>query len=271
LIVIIIALFLLFSNPLSTFSNKSALLSNDMAFAESASFGGRGISPSVSQDFAPEVEERIITKTASLSTEIERGDFHESEAKLKAIIESSDSFILNQNVNKHGTKKNSYFSGSYQIKVEVSKYDSIVSQLKEIGEVQSFNENVLDITGGHTNLQIELDTEKARLKRFNVMLNEAKEISDKIELNDRTFNQERRVKFLEDSLENVDQRVQYSTLHLSITEKQSEYANIVFVKFSEITRTFVNNLNSLIKLFFSLIPWVIAITIIYYAYRRFKK
>ena len=103
------------------------------------------------------------------------------------------------------------------------------------------------------------------------MLNEAKEISDKIELNDRTFNQERRVKFLEDSLENVDQRVQYSTLHLSITEKQSEYANIVFVKFSEITRTFVNNLNSLIKLFFSLIPWIITITIIYYAYRRFKK
>src|SRR3989344_659944 len=36
--------------------------------------------------FAPEVEDRKITKTASLSTEVERGTFKDAENKLKSIV-----------------------------------------------------------------------------------------------------------------------------------------------------------------------------------------
>lgn len=228
-----------------------------------------GMYPEVS--FAPEIEERIITKTASISTEVERGTFKESESKLKNIIRSSDSFLLNENVNEYERDRKSYYQGNYQIKVDVKKYDSVVSQLKSIGEINSFNEDQSDITRRYTNKQIELETEKERLVRFKEMYAKAERMEDKIELNDRIFNQERTIKYLEESMKNLDQRVDYSTIHFSMTEKRSEYANVIFVKFSELIKNFVNSLNSLINWIFVLIPWIIAGLIILFAVRSFRK
>ena len=111
----------------------------EMAMAE------RGIFPSA--DFAPEVEERVILKNAYLSTEVERGTFQDAEVRLKEITSSSDSLILNENVRKHGTDRKVYYSGTYRIKVPSDKYSSVVSQLKEIGEVESFSESADDVTG----------------------------------------------------------------------------------------------------------------------------
>ena len=218
--------------------------------------------PSPSQDFAPAVEERIITKTVSMSNEVKRGEFYESESKLKSIIKSSESYILNENVNNYGTGRNIYRQGSYNIKIDTKKYDSVIQQLKVIGEVNSYNENALDITGEYTDTKIEIEAEKAKLKRYQAMYDEATQISDKLTLTDRIFDQERRIKYMEDSLKNMDQRVDYSTIYLTITEKKSAYSNVLFVKFSELVSSFVRSLNNLIKIVVVLLPWVIILWII---------
>ena len=246
-----------------------AIESADMGYAEGIA-ASRSYYPS-GGDFAPEVETRKIIKTASLSTQVDRGEFQSSETKLKNIITSSDSFILNENVYKSGTDRRSYYRGSYQLRVEVDKYDSVVSQLKEIGEVQTFSENANDVTGRYVSLEDQLQLEKERLQRYKDMLEDAEDINDKINLNDRIFNQERTIKYLEDAIKNIDQRIDYTTISFSMTEKQSEYANVVVVKFSELWRAFVNSFNNLTKLFFVLIPWVIAaigIKLIWTAYKR---
>ncbi len=222
-------------------------------------------------DFAPEIEERVVIKTANLATELERGTFQDSEVKLKAIISSSDSYLLNENVRKYGTKRKAYYHGSYQLKVDTTKYAAVISQLKEIGELQSFSENQEDVTGKYTDLQIELDIEKSRLERYHEMYAEAKEVEDKIELNDRIFNQERRIKYLEDRIENIDKRVEYSTVYFTMTEKRSDYVNVVFVKFSELVKNMVNSFNSLLSLLFVIVPWLVAIGIGAGIYRLVKK
>ena len=51
------------------------------------------------------------------------------------------------------------------------------------------------------------------------MLTEATAVSDKIELSDRIFNQERTIKYFEDQLKNAGTRVEYSTLYVTLTEK----------------------------------------------------
>ena len=222
-------------------------------------------------DFAPEVKDRKITKTTTMSTEVDRGTFKDSESKLKSIVSSSESFMLNENVNKYGTKIKSYYQGSYQIKVASNKYNSVIMHLKEIGEVQSFNENTLDITGQYTNTNIEIEAEKSRLERYKAMYSEAKEIKDKIELNDRIFEQERRIRYLEDSLKNIDQKIDYSTLYFSMNEKRSDYMNVAFVKFSELVSNLVSSTNGLFKLAVVLIPWVIALFVIKLFWGIFKR
>lgn len=227
--------------------------------------------PPPSGDFAPEIEDRKIVKTTRLSTEVKRNTFIDWGNKLKNIISSSESYILNENMNKYGTGRKSYYSGSYQIKVSVDEYDSVISQLKEIGEINSFSENTQDITGTHANLEIQLKAEKERLERYNKMFEEAKAIEEKIELSDRIFNQERTIKSLENSLESIEKRVTYSTVYFTMTEKRSEYYNIVFVKVSELIKNLVGSFNNLIILVFIIIPWIIAIIITRFLWKLLKK
>ncbi len=222
-------------------------------------------------DFAPDVQERKITKTSSINTEVNRGKFHETESRLKAIIDSSDSYLLNQNVNKRDSGLKESFYGSYSIKVDTAKYDSIVQQLKEIGDVTYFNENANDITGTYTNIEIELEAEKERLTRYRQMYNEAEKIEDKIDLNDRIFDQERRVKYLEDSLKNMDNRVEYTSIHFSISEKQSSYANVILVKFSELIKALIDSLNFVLKLLFVLVPPAVLLVLIILGVKLVKR
>lgn len=222
-------------------------------------------------DFAPEVEERVIVKTASLSTKVERGTFSANEATLKSIITASDSFLLNEDVSKVGVGRKQYYRGYYQIKVETSKYGSVIEQLKAIGEVQSFNEDSRDVTGSYIDLQDRLELEKKRLGRYKQMYDEAKDISDRIELNDRIFNQERTIKYLEDSIANIDKRVDYSQVSFTVTEKRSEYSNIVFLKLSDLAKGIVNSVKALIILIVYVLPWIVAIWIIALIVKLFKK
>lgn len=238
-------------------------------------YGGVGESlnyyPESDSGFVPEVEERKVVKSSSLSSEVERGEFGEAEERLKNIVSSSGAYLLSERVNKDGEGWGGYFSGYYSLKVESSKYETTVAQLKEIGEVQSFNENMADVTGRYDDVEIELGVERTRLVRYLEMYGEAEDVGDKIDLNDRIFDQERRVKYLEDSLARIDERVEYSSISFSMVEERCEWADIVFVKLSDLVRGFVGSLNSLLSFIFSVVPWVLAGFVGWFFWKRFRK
>jgi len=221
------------------------------------------ISSPSSSNFAPEITERKITKAASVSSEVEKGGFQSAAATLKSIAASTGTFILNENVNSYESGKKTYYAGSYQLKIPTNNYDSAISQLKQIGTLKQFNENAQDITGTFSNLEIEITTEKARLARYEAMYSEAKEIDDKINLNDRIYSEQRTIKYLEDRLANAGQRVDYSTVSVSISEKRSDFINIAIVKLSTLLETLVGSFNALIVMLVAVLPWVVAGAIIW--------
>ena len=151
------------------------------------------------------------------------------------------------------------------------KYDALLSSLRGMGEVTYFNENADDVTGTVTDLKVELDAEKERLSRYKQMLAEATLTADKIELSDRIFNQERTVKYLEESLRNVGQRVEYATVYFQLNEKQSEYMDVVFVKFSQLVRSFVDSINNLFRLVFVVLPYAVVGLLIWLGVRYVRK
>jgi hypothetical protein len=253
-----------------SYSAKS--LAGDAAYAPSYDESRSDFMPTPqSGSFAPEVEERKIVKTASMSTEVEKGGFAAGEQRLKDAVSSTGSYLLNDNVNKYGTGWGEYRSGSYQIKVDTAKYDTLVSQLKAIGEVQSFNENARDVTGQYSNAEINLDIEKSRLVRYQQMYAEAKLVADKITLNDRIFDQERTIKYLEDSIAQIDERIDYTTVSFTLNEKQSGYANVAFVKLSALVQNFVDSVNSLLSFIVVVLPWAVAALIGYLIWRLVKR
>ena len=276
LIVLVLVVMVFMSGGNNLISNtRYAMDSYAGGIAEMADYGYAEKSvayyPGYNDNFAPEAEERIVTKTSSMSTEVERGKYKSSESVLKSIVIASKGFILNENVNQHDEGWKAYYSGYYTIKVPTESYASVLSQLKEIGEVKSFNENAADVTGRYTDLNTQLETEKARLARYEEMYEGAEDIEDKINLNDRIFNQERTIRYLENAIDNIDKRVDYSQISFSMTEKRSGYANIYFVKFSALTKNLVDSTSNLLRFLFSILPWAVVFLIGRFVWKRLKK
>jgi len=236
-------------------------------FIADAKIGTTGYTDS----FAQGVAERKITTSSSLSTEVKRGTFAGAETQLKSIVTSTNSYFLSESASRYGEGRQSYLTGYYTIKVESKKYEVIAEQLKMIGKVTLFSQNKDDITEQYVNQEIELGVEKQRLLRYQQMYAEATVIVDKIDLNDRIFEQERRVKYLEDALRNADQRVDYSTINVMLMEEQSSYATIVWVKFSNLVRMLVESVNSLLTLLFVVLPYAVVIGIGLFLVRVLRK
>ena len=147
----------------------------------------------------------------------------------------------------------------------------MIEQLKNLGEVISFNENSGDETQQYTSLQSEIEAEKSRLSRYQEMYKESAIIADKIQLSDKIFEQERLIKMYGESLTSLNNRVTYSAIYLAINEKQSAYSNVVWVKFPDLIKALVSSINSLASLLFIILPWAIAIAIIWIIIRLIRK
>ncbi len=240
---------------------------------ESAMFASKSVSSGMVLDesgFAPGVSERKLTKSAWLSSEIERGEFSAAEEQLKAVIEANGAYLLKENVNKYG-QDITYYSGTYQIKVETVKYSLLIPQLKELGEVQSFSENTEDITAQALDLKTELEAESKKLAQYQLMLKEATTVTEKMEIIDRIYSLEKTINYLENALKNIDQKVDYSTVYLTLSEEQSKYANVALMGLSQLVQNLVESFNSLLQLVFWILPYAIVGGLIWVGIRIVKR
>jgi hypothetical protein len=280
LVLIIIVATGIINSITSSFSTSSSnsyqsidSMGSNLAYSSSRSMDSAGYYPSSNNNFAPEVAERKITKSANLAAKVEKGAFISADEKLKNIVSMTNSYLLSENTykNSYDNGKREYYTGQYALKVDSDKYAQIINELKAIGDIQSFNENVQDITGTCTNIETELAVERQRLDRYNELYASAQSTNEKISLVDSIFNEERTIKYLEDALSNQDNRVVYSTIYISITEKRSDYANIALVKFSNLIKSFVESFNSLLYLIFLVLPYAVAGAIIWFFVWLFRR
>ena len=227
-------------------SNKALYAADSMGYAPSAQGG-----------FAPEVEDRVIQRSASLSEEVERGRFDEALSALKAIAADSGSIILNENINRYGEPGKEYRRGSFQVKIPVDEYDGTVSRFKGVAKVTSFSENSLDVTGRYLTLEDQLAAERGRLKRYQDLQSRTTEVKDQLDLIDRIYDQERIIASLEKQQEGMDARIEYATLSITLSEERSAYEGVRFVKVSELVKTLVGSVKALLYFLAAVLPWAL--------------
>lgn len=239
------------------------------AYVGSPSYYGYN-QPAGPSTFSPEQIYRQVIKNSNMGLEIKVGKFQETDTQLKSYISSKGAFILKENINTNTANNKYIYTGSYTIKVKVSDYDSVISQLKTLGKVTSLNEGEDDVTGKYTNNKLELEVEKERLERFQEMYAQATKMEDKLNLNDRIFNQERTIAYLEDSLKSIEERVDYSTINLTIREK-SDYIGIAFIKLATLVKAFVSSTNALLQFIAGILPWALVAGVVYFIVVAIKK
>ncbi|MBU4070426.1 MAG: DUF4349 domain-containing protein [Nanoarchaeota archaeon] len=80
----------------------------------------------IGEDFAPESDERKITRTVSSSIEVKRGKFETSQNNLKDFIAESSGIVINEGVNVVGDGLSKRKTGSYSIKIPVEQYEDFI-------------------------------------------------------------------------------------------------------------------------------------------------
>lgn len=220
------------------------------------------------EGFAPEVEERKITKNTYLDLEIEKNNFDQKVSELKSLIKNNNAILTNENVQVNEYGNTEYQYGDFTIKVPVDNYDNLISGVTNLGEKKSLTESATDITASYENLEIELEAEQEKLRRYEELYDSSINVEEKISLTDRIFQQERTIKYLQERINNMDLKVEYSTVYLSMIEEKSAYALINFVDFSEVVKTGVNSFNGMILLIIKILPYAIVLLIIYLIFKK---
>jgi uncharacterized membrane protein YuzA (DUF378 family)/division protein CdvB (Snf7/Vps24/ESCRT-III family) len=221
------------------------------------------------EDFAPDQEVRKIIKNVNLDLQIKKGEFKEIDSKINNLVTNTDSYILNKNIYENTDK---LYNGRYTIKVEESKLEYVSNSLKDLGKVTSYNVSNTDVTGKYTNYEIELNLEKNKLSKLNKLYDQLgpENSKEKVDLIDKIFTQERRVKYLEDRIDNIDEKVEYSTIYLNIKE-HSNYVDIAFVKFSNLVKTIVGSINIMLYILFAILPFALVVFIVCMFKRSHKR
>jgi hypothetical protein len=219
------------------------------------SYGGSG-------NFAPEQQARQIEKSASLTTEIERGTYDAAEDRLQGIVADVNGFILTSNVGSYGTDTGR--SGTYALKIPSQQYAGTIERLRQIGELDSFTESAVDVTGQMTDAQVELAAERSRLQRYKDLYGSYGSLSDKMQLDNYIFEQERRIQYLEQSLKETGQLVQYTTVTVTLREPGSSWAHIGFVGLSDLIRTLVESTKALLYFVVAVLPWLVLAALIWW-------
>jgi len=221
--------------------------------------------------FAPESFERKVTKTASSSVEVKRGEFKSSSDSLKDYILDAEGILISENVNSIGEGMNKRMTSYYSVRVSEDKYESFILDVKSLGEVESFNENVEDIIGDYIDLSYRIEFEKNRLEKYEGLFDEADSIGEKLSLTDRIFQQERTIKYLEDALDRKDLKIEYVSVNINLNEKSSGFVGVSIVTFSRIVKSFVDSFNQLVLLVVWIIPWVLLIFLGKIVWKFFKR
>lgn len=243
--------FLMAEGGMMRLASSSSLASYDKGYVSEADYGG-GYYPSQGNSLMPNIVDRIIIKTASLTSIVK--DFDKAETDLESYIKSNDAIVTNENMN---TAYSKYKNGYYTINVPADKYDTLVNQLKGIGEVQSFNENANDITGSYVNLKDIITAEKSRLDSYEKLYASTSNVDEKIKLMDRIYAQKNTINSLEYQLTNTNEQIDYSQIRFTLQEKRPAQANVVFATFADLWSSFKASLNVMLYMIAYVLPFVL--------------
>ncbi|MFT4310832.1 MAG: DUF4349 domain-containing protein [Candidatus Woesearchaeota archaeon] len=254
-------------NAFNIFSNtSSSLQAIDSMYMESTGFApARGMM--YDSGFAPEVQERVLTKQAQIRTQVEHGDFDEAYTAIDTIIQ--DYIVTSQTVYTQGEDWRATRHAVMSVRVPTTQYDTLIRSLQAIGTMVRFEEQVQDITAQSVDLDTRLAAEQQRLERYQALLESATQSREKMDITDRIFNQEQQIAWLQRSVEQLEQRVDYSTVHITLQEKRNTYDTLALVKLSDLVKNFVGSVNTLLNLLVIIIPWALVVGIIVWVRRKF--
>lgn len=162
----------------------------------------------------PQGNKIIYTANMHISTK----DFPAAETKISEIMNKYGGFFQNMEVNNSGS---AYRTAYYSIRIPADKLDAFLTEVKEVGTVDSINRSGTDVSESYYDTETRLETAKKKLARLQELLAQAANISDIITIEESISDVEYEIDELTGTLKNYDSDVKYSTVSIDLSEVYS--------------------------------------------------
>lgn len=161
---------------------------------------------------------KVIT-TVSLS--IETMEFESSNKELNKLIEKYDGYIENSNISYNSYRDSKmYRYGEYVVRIPSKDVVGFKTELNLIGNITNESTNKQDVTSQYTDTESRLKVVTVKEERILALLEKAEKIEDIIALENQLSQTIYEKESLKSSLLTLDDKVDFSTIHVNIQEVQ---------------------------------------------------
>ena len=212
-----------------------------------------------------EVVKKKIIKDGRIGLKV--SDLESTKTRVDSLIKRYDAYYSNENLN-NSDRESSY---NLTIRIPSSSFESFIHAI-EIGNGEILYKEVdaRDVTDEFIDLETRLQNKRAYLKRYQELLNKARNVKEILEVEEKIRALEEEIESTTGRLKYLGDLVDYSTLRLNIyKQKDYKYNPKKREKFSErIKQSLSKGWFGLIDFFLLLIKiwpfWIVTILIIYF-------
>ncbi|MFB6190397.1 MAG: DUF4349 domain-containing protein [Candidatus Nanohaloarchaea archaeon] len=108
--------------------------------------------------------------------------------------------------------------GSLEVAVPQENVSAFLGEVRDTWRVESSERDTEDVTDRYTELKLELKNKRQELNRLEEMMNETDSVDSLIKIQERMSELRSRIQYLENQLNQLDRKVEYTRIHLSYEE-----------------------------------------------------
>ncbi|MFW6233435.1 MAG: DUF4349 domain-containing protein [Nanoarchaeota archaeon] len=218
-------------------------------------------------EFAPEIEDRIIVRNANVN--MESKNYDSSKSSIENSVNVHDVVKITENERKY---KSDYRSINYKFKVPADKLDLFISEIEKYGEVSNINIYMLDVTGNYADYTNRLNRYQNQMSSYETMLSKPNlEIEDEIKIQERIDSIENNIFYLQNRIGNLKEDVSYSDVTLNLVEKQTALSEIDFLGLREGFQLFINSVQGAVMTILAIVGFLIPFVICFGIYRGIRR
>jgi len=192
-------------NDSSFGGQKEALILEDIAVPRTST-------PPKPPEFSLEQGSKIVKK-GNIAFEVNKLEL--AKATVDSILTSLNGYYENEKYKAYGNR----ITYSLNLRVPNSAFESLLHQLEHgIGDLKSKSISAQDVTEEYVDTKIRLDNNLSYLKQYQTILKKAKSIKEVLEVQEKIRRIEEEIDSKKGKLRFLDNKVNYSTLHLELSE-----------------------------------------------------
>lgn len=278
-------------------SFNTQVIRSDSAAMTAEADSGSGYSE-VSEDISPEEagegnsgwiseqnSDSVLVYTANVTMETK--DYQKTWEQIKDKISDFGGFMVSENLSNRSMMDDpdlidsddgdEIYSGFYTLKIPADKLDDFLQKIDSDGNIVSLSKNAENITRRYNETKDEIDFLNKQQKRLSELLDQAKDVSEIIAIEEKQMEVEQQLKNYNNQLNDMNMDVDYSTVYLSIEKvsmlsaKNPGFGAQVVSALKNTWIVLIQGLGDILIFVIYLLPWLLVLALIIWLIRKVLK